>query len=622
MIRHFLLAYFFLFLQFSQAQNPPLTAINNSKEITSIQSSKIGYFIESSPLSIDQALEHEWSITEGNKIFSSQPHPIWFAFKLEKATNRSFQGYVFELANAHIGQYDIYFREGDETLATFRQGDNFVFGKREVQHNYFIHNIPITKGDIIDVYIRVDQGGQEISMPISISQRPFFVKQTIHTKIFHGLIIGIFLITSVVTFFLYCIYKERYFLYEVILSVASIFYILAEEGYGLMLFWQNTPSFNGTSRPLFIAIVIIFSTLFTEDFLSLKKIDRLTPKLTRGLILLLIAFMVFAHPIDIFEIRTRENIGLIISIFLSLIVFQCTYILFLSLRSWIKEKNFDALIILILFLVTGFSIIIRFLAFQGIGLNSPIVAHTGFITRGIHIPLIGGFLIYKALSSYRKNQEVQISLLEEKNKRTREVIESVDTERQRISMALHDSAGSIVTALKANLEMITENAPSLKENINYNNSIELSNQLQSEIRDISNDILPSSITKIGIEAEIKSILRRIEKTYDITTSFETNSNNEPIEEKFVRHLYYIVREALDNIVKYAEAKNILVQFYIFEDDINILIEDDGKGFNVTSARNGTGSGLNNMATRINWLNGTIDIYSKKGTSISINIPRT
>ncbi len=417
------------------------------------------------------------------------------------------------------------------------------------------------------------------------------------------------------------IYKERYFLYEVIVSLASILYILAEEGYGLMLLWPNSPHANALSRPLFISTIVIFSLLFTLDFLKLKEYKK-TFKYTSYLSMsVLILFALFTHPFDVFSIRTEDNIGRIISWFLFILFINCAITVLIALWSWLKENSTDGMVVFLVFSATLVAVLVRLFAIQGMGANSDLVQHTGFITRGIHIPLIGGYLIYKAIDNYRYNQLARIQLLEEKSHLTKSLIENKDAERQRISMALHDSAGSIITGIKANLQMIRDQHEDITKDQHYTESLELADQLQQEIRNISNDLLPSSITKLGLAAEIKRILHIIEDTYHIKTTFETNVIRENVlDEKVTLHLYYIVREALDNIVKYAEATKILIQYYVYDDDINLIIEDDGSGFDLNQAKLKGGNGLKNIELRVNWLRGLIDIYSKKGTSISINIP--
>lgn len=620
-----LLSSLFVVFSFSYCFSSVPTILLESKDKAhSFASEEIAYFIDTTlSLSIDEIKSDQslFSLIRGDHIFPAHPQHTWLAFQLKIENDDSFRNYILQFGNAHIGEYELYIYDDVGLISKKRQGDNFPFYQREVRHNFFVHNLPDISGDHLNIFLKIDQDGQETIMPIDIFGRNYFIQHTLNVKIFHGLIIGLFLITSIVTFILFIVYKDKFFLYEVVVSIASILYIISEEGYGLMMLWPNSPYMNGLSRPISINIVIIFSLLFTIDFLKLedkKKVFKYISYLSIGFCCL---YMLFAHPLDILNYRNEQNIGTIIFGFLLLSFFNCILIAGYALISWVKDKNKDGMVVFLVFVATLISVGIRLLAIKGFGSSSDLVQHTGFITRGIHIPLIGGYLIYSALKSFKETQKVKISLLEEKAKSTRAIIENIDVERQRISMALHDSAGSIITGLKANLQMIKEDYRGIDIDQHYISSLQMSDQLQQEIRNISNDLLPSSITKLGLVAEIKKNLQHIENTFDIKTRLETNVNKiKDRDNKILFHLYYIIREALDNITKYADAKNILVQYFEYDDEIHLVIEDDGNGFEYQSIKEIEGNGLKNMALRVSWLDGTIDIYAESGTSISINIP--
>jgi signal transduction histidine kinase len=86
------------------------------------------------------------------------------------------------------------------------------------------------------------------------------------------------------------------------------------------------------------------------------------------------------------------------------------------------------------------------------------------------------------------------------------------------------------------------------------------------------------------------------------------------------NLYRILQEGLQNINKYANAKNILVEIKGNEENVSLKIQDDGSGFDVN--KKSKGIGMQNMISRTHDCKGIIDIQSKKdqGTKIVITIP--
>jgi two-component system, NarL family, sensor kinase len=86
------------------------------------------------------------------------------------------------------------------------------------------------------------------------------------------------------------------------------------------------------------------------------------------------------------------------------------------------------------------------------------------------------------------------------------------------------------------------------------------------------------------------------------------------------NIYRIIQEAVNNILKHADAKEISIQLINQNDHITIMIEDDGKGFD--PQENKKGRGLKNIVTRSLWLKGNINIDSTpgRGTTITTEIP--
>lgn len=612
----------FVFLSSNLSGDIPVIRLSNDLESVNFSNRDLASLIdESKEIDISDIIggRYELISEKGNEIYPYGSGVIWLAFKLAKDEDEVFRDYLIQFSNAHIAFYELYIYDGEDLVGKKIQGDNFNYDQREVRHNFFVHNLPDIDGNELTLFVRIDQEGQEINFPINIFQRDYFIQHTLRVKMFHGVALGLFLITTLATLFLFVVYNHKYFLYEVIVSVASIMYIISEEGYGLMLLWQNSPDINDYSRPFFMGVIVVFSLLFTIDYLKVYSY-----KIVRYgyvLIAVLIVFGLTVVPLDLFGLINEQNIGVFTIIYILLLILCCTVTVVIAYLSWHRERNQDSLVLLLLFTVTLIAVVIRFMAIEGWTISTDLVRHTGFITRAIHIPLIGGYIIYQAIRNFRENQEARIQLLLEKGNLTKSLIENRDAERKRISMALHDSAGSIITGIKANLQMVLDNNVAIQGDRHYNETIHLTDQLQQEIRNISNHLLPSSITKLGLAMEIKRILSIIETTHKIETSFETNiEGKSSLSEHVIFHLYYIIREALDNIIKYAEAAHILIQFFIYDDSINLLIEDDGKGFQVIEAKKKGGHGLKNMELRVNWLNGMIDIYSKEGTSLTINVP--
>jgi signal transduction histidine kinase len=113
----------------------------------------------------------------------------------------------------------------------------------------------------------------------------------------------------------------------------------------------------------------------------------------------------------------------------------------------------------------------------------------------------------------------------------------------------------------------------------------------------------SSADKIKIEVIDFGLDKRLENSLEIT-------------------VFRIIQELLTNIMKHAEAKNATINISLYDDTLNIIIEDNGKGFDIKKVNLKDGMGISSIKTRINHLNGAfnVDATIGKGSSIIIDIP--
>ncbi len=156
----------------------------------------------------------------------------------------------------------------------------------------------------------------------------------------------------------------------------------------------------------------------------------------------------------------------------------------------------------------------------------------------------------------------------------------------------------------------------------YNYLNELKN-IEQDIREISHDLNREKHVLINnFVAIVHNLLEEQKSSFesDITFSIDESIQWDLIDNTTKINLYRILQESLQNINKYASAKNIRVDFKKDIDNIVLKIVDDGIGFDVNTRKKGIG--LQNMLSRVNECDGVFDIDSKKGkgTAITITVP--
>lgn len=228
-----------------------------------------------------------------------------------------------------------------------------------------------------------------------------------------------------------------------------------------------------------------------------------------------------------------------------------------------------------------------------------------------------------ALTFNQMIDNIQINtteLVDEKAKRISALYDGQEFERHRISRELHDGLAQELIAIK----MTLENLISRNEIFNNQKINELKAQVNhsiDELRKISTDLAPSGILEFGFEIAIKNLCNQVQKNTGIQIDFSWFGNFEHIKQRTKIYLYRIVQEALNNAIKHSEASQIQLQLTETAENLVLIIEDNGKGFNYNTNDLGLGKGLFNMRERSILLDGTFDVESfpEKGTTIRVKV---
>ena len=203
------------------------------------------------------------------------------------------------------------------------------------------------------------------------------------------------------------------------------------------------------------------------------------------------------------------------------------------------------------------------------------------------------------------------------------VIATQEEERKRMSRDLHDDVGTKLSALKLFLSSLRSNADN-KEYAQVDtlaaNSEKLINETIRDVREMLLNLSPGILEEFGFVSAIQGLVTKINQTGVIHFELSTFGLQDRLRKEYELALYRIIQELINNVLKDAEAKYVTLQIGYREGNIIIMMEDDGKGFEINQHRDGYG--LKNLETRTKLLNGTMNIDSHigTGTSVSIEIP--
>ena len=210
----------------------------------------------------------------------------------------------------------------------------------------------------------------------------------------------------------------------------------------------------------------------------------------------------------------------------------------------------------------------------------------------------------------------------------KEVLMIQEEERRRISRDLHDEVGQVVVAIGATLSIIEKE---LKNN-SIDKALEvidenrkLIKEIAAKMKSMALTLRPPALDILGLPAVLREYFSQCTKSNPIKIQFSENSKGIKLVENIGISLYRIIQESVYNSIKYAQARKIKVDLIYSRQKLELVIEDNGKGFDVDGFFAQTDIskiGLRGIKERVSILGGKLLIKSIKdrGTKINVSIP--
>ncbi|AXG72165.1 signal transduction histidine-protein kinase/phosphatase DegS [Kordia sp. SMS9] len=213
-------------------------------------------------------------------------------------------------------------------------------------------------------------------------------------------------------------------------------------------------------------------------------------------------------------------------------------------------------------------------------------------------------------------QKVKSLLQEQELASIDAMIAGQEKERQRIAEDLHDDLGGLMATINLHIENVSSgNNPNALDKTKV-----LLNEAYEKIRNISHVRNAGVMANKGLLVAVKNMAQKVNDSNKIHIEVIDFGLNERLENSLELSLFRIIQELITNIIKHAEASKATIQLTQHNYSLNIIVEDNGKGFNLQ--KKSQGIGLHNIKQRIEHLKGEIKIDSThmKGATIIVDIP--
>ncbi|WP_103071242.1 ATP-binding protein [Aquimarina sediminis] len=225
---------------------------------------------------------------------------------------------------------------------------------------------------------------------------------------------------------------------------------------------------------------------------------------------------------------------------------------------------------------------------------------------------LGLSLLFLSIYLYRnktllvRNKKLQQSFLQE-------LLQTQERVSKRISKDLHDSVGQSLLLVKNKILKNKDNETAI-----------VVDGVIDEVREISRSLHPFKLEELGLTVTLQSGVEMIDENYDIFISAEIDNIDRVFDQEKEINIYRLVQESFNNILKHSSAQSAEIKVVNKEKNVEIIIKDNGIGFDVSSEKISTSKiGLKTLSERSKFLKASFKIFSKmdQGTTLIFNIPK-
>lgn len=598
----FLFIFTFVFHSYSQRN----VVIHNAEEAYSIgreieifeDKTAIIPFIEVSKRSdVDAYFIQSLQSTPSFGITSSV---IWARVTLQ---NKTSQNLFLEIAEATIDSISLYKIDAKQQVHLKKSGVYVPFRERDLKSNFYLYDLGLKAGETATYYIRF-QNSLPLLFPMRVAPLKVYFEENHPKDLLQGIYLGIMLVMAIFNFFIFFTVRTKVYLYYVIYVLSFACFFAYNKGISHEFLWPNAVWFNRFT-PIFISMGISFGLLFANSFLNAEKYFPISEKITKVLISLVIVFLLF-HWI---------GFGPISITLLNLVAFIIVmYVLVMATYIWMQGSE-EALFFLGAWSILLISALIFIMQLSNVLPSDNFTRNALQVGSALEVVLLSFALAYRINRDRKEKDQYQGEVIRQ--------LKANEQMRNRIARDLHDDIGSTLSSIGILSQVVEYQIETNPESVKglIRRISESSQKVQRSLSDIVwttkqiEESLDSVIVKMKeFTAEILEP-KNIEYTFNVSDLSAINFS--PLKQY---NIYLIFKEALNNSVKYAKATEVEITINTVNDVFNIIIRDNGIGFDEASVKQG--NGLNNMTQRASAMNGSIKIFTKpqNGTRIELKVP--
>lgn len=552
--------------------------------------------------------ESEWS---QGILAKFSPHLEWIRIALVNDSNEPIQKVLY-LSNPISHEVDVYLFSGEDLIENIPSGLARTSENKLFDDPGYPYLIQVPANSELTVFIKTFDPLSSMQVPIHLLNLEAANDYKDLNLILLFFWLGVLVVSIVLSVLLFFNTRQLMFLFYSIFAVATGIIISSTTGM-ITMFIDKDPHQIVTNYYQWGAVLVI---LFMPRFLNtLVPINSIFPKVWRVLrtlgyvgigIAVLYSAPFFKFSFFFTQVFINCVVGLTAITFLYLIVVLGVA----AVRRY--ERAISLFIVYVIYLSLAiFNIILPLFATAESSLNS---AHYVLLGSALEIIAFMIFMGQAALSVYRDRQLLLEQVRDNQDLVMQALVKGQEDERDRFARDLHDGFGGMISALNLNLKGLksVKSTDAEKRLDVFNASSEILKSMHTELKNICFDLMPQTLVKKGLQAAVEEFGSRINASGEKQVEVIFFGLKDRLPELQEISLYRITQEWTNNILKYSDATQISIQVTKHEDEITLMIEDNGMGFDRDELIQGKGNGWKNLNSRANLISGELELDTTPG----------
>jgi len=614
---------------FTSARTPQDTLVINNKSAYTVN--RYVYIYETdkqlNPAAVfDSMPAKDFTRVYPSKTYNDLRSPSNYYWLRLTFTNKLGRGETFYYQLNHPQLYSVvaYTKTGDSIAYLGKSGYAYPFNQRTYHYYDNVFPIYLLNGQTITVLLAINiHNGHNPYFAPQLDDASTFKAKEEEFYLITGFIAGIMLTALVLNIFLGVFLREKlHFLYAVYI-VCVLYEILIMQGLDRQYFYQGTDDNLTIMRYAVPCCGIFLLAYIMQLFLNQQRsnskikifVDIVNYTLVAVTAIYCLCFLIAANTIGAITALYQKFLACMA---LAQLCFVFASAIEKAIQGY-KPAWFYITAILCLF----WGLLEYTLIYLGVNdVASSELKHPNDMQIGLVVETLVVFLgIVYRYNLYKKEKEIlltevtnhQASLIDK-------IVSAQEDERKHIAEDLHDDVGATLSALTMHISNIPENATgNTALERYYEKGLFLSDKAVGDIRAIAHNLLPKDFKNAGIFKILEQRVNELNAVANVCFTIITDGDEEKLNEMFAITIYRIINELMTNIIKHSMASEAAVQLLIEENNVQVMCEDDGVGFDNDNP--GNGIGLKNIASRVAFLKGTINVdSSSNGTTTVIYIP--